>query len=223
MRSQSGVDFIAQEDVAEEYVFDSKDAPAESDSDDSAGDDGEIGDGADSIADGGAAVDDGASGWETQPDFASDATMSFILHTDAVYSVHASPAGPGTAVGGRLVASGGGDDRAFIWRSDTGQRMAELKGHTDSVVAVRFSADGKLLATGGLDGRVVIWNVDDASEKAVCEGADEVQWMYWHPKVHAPLDMRLCHPSSADSCGRARRCLQARRTERCGSGIAPAR
>ncbi len=77
------------------------------------------------------------------------------------------------------MASGGADDRAFLWRVSiaalhhtrtllrhlrfTSQAASpqagaedgytcELRGHTDTVSATAFSSDGSLLATAGLDG-----------------------------------------------------------------------
>ena len=67
-------------------------------------------------------------------------------HTDGVYAVAWSP------VQADLVATGGADDRAFIWRvgqeafEATGGAVLQLEGHSDTVCALAFSGDGAMLA-----------------------------------------------------------------------------
>ncbi len=59
-----------------------------------------------------------------------------------------------------VVATGGCDDAAYLWRvgqeayEATGGSLGthELGGHTDTVAALGFSASGQLLATAGMDG-----------------------------------------------------------------------
>jgi len=60
-----------------------------------------------------------------------------------------------------LVATGGQDDLAFLWRvgQDALESTAgtlstyELSGHTDSVASIGFNCTGTLVATGGMEGR----------------------------------------------------------------------
>jgi WD40 repeat protein len=108
-----------------------------------------------------------------------DASATFRAHTSSVYCVAANP------VFEDVVASGGGDDRAFLWSADDALLAHELRGHTDSVVACGFSVDGSLLATGALDNTVRVWDVEDGSCVATLDGpTDGVQWVDWHPKGH---------------------------------------
>ncbi len=58
---------------------------------------------------------------------------------------------------GKLLASGGRDNRVCLWNPQTGKCLRTLKGHTDIVSSVAFSPDGKLLATTG-GYTIRIWN-----------------------------------------------------------------
>ena len=58
-------------------------------------------------------------------DFEDDSAHSFTGHTDAVFAVAWNPAVQGS------VATGGGDDRAFLWRVGTADGTVELGGDRD--------------------------------------------------------------------------------------------
>eukprot|EP01134_Creolimax_fragrantissima_P005480 CFRG5480T1 len=105
----------------------------------------------------------------------------FARHDDSVYSLAISPADTNVS------ASGGGDDHAYIWRTENGVVLHELIGHTDSVTAVEFSFDGQYLATGGLDGQVLVWDVSTGKHVVSCEGCTEIEWLKWHTKGHVLL------------------------------------
>lgn len=77
------------------------------------------------------------------------------LHlSDAVVSVAWSP------VHADLVATGGCDDMAYLWRvgqdafEDSAGTLGthELQGHGDTIAAVAFNSTGTLLASAGMDG-----------------------------------------------------------------------
>mmetsp|Transcript_20091 Transcript_20091/g.33498 ORF Transcript_20091/g.33498 Transcript_20091/m.33498 type:complete len:416 (+) Transcript_20091:3-1250(+) len=106
-----------------------------------------------------------------------DAAAVMRGHTDSVYAVAISGTDPD------VVASGGGDDRAFLWSVSSGQHVHELRGHTDSIAASNFSADGRLLATGSMDGSVRIWDVHSGACTVALEGPSEaIEWLCWHPR-----------------------------------------
>ena len=80
-----------------------------------------------------------------------DAAGSFEQHEGAVFAVALHPVDPTLAV------SGGEDDLAYLFRVPSGEVVAKLTGHSDSVTSVGWSHDGEMVATGGMDGRVRIW------------------------------------------------------------------
>ena len=74
---------------------------------------------------------------------------TFGGHTDPVYAVAFNPRATD------VVATGGGDDRGFVWRVGEDAFMEnqgavfELTGHADTVTSIQFSStDSGLLATG---------------------------------------------------------------------------
>ncbi|CAG8592719.1 15045_t:CDS:10 [Rhizophagus irregularis] len=95
---------------------------------------------------------------------------------DSVYTIDINP------INENLIVSGGGDDKSFLWNSDTGEKLFELLGHTDSVTSALFSKDGQYVASGGMDGKVKVWKVENREFILSLEGPDEIVWLDWHPK-----------------------------------------
>ena len=95
------------------------------------------------------------------------ALRNFRSHGQPIFSISTHPTCPVLAV------SGGEDDHGYLWRLDTGEELAKLTGHTDSVVTTGWSSDGELVATGGMDGRVRVWR----RVKAATQG--QWDWARW--------------------------------------------
>lgn len=49
---------------------------------------------------------------------------------------------------GKFLASGSTDGRVLLWDIGHGLMIGELKGHTDTIYALKFSRDGEILASG---------------------------------------------------------------------------
>ena len=131
--------------------------------------------------------DDGGQG-AMQEDLVDDSIHCFEGHSAGVYAVAWSPTSPD------LVATGGSDDRAFIWRvgedayMETQGAVLELAGHTDTVCALAFSSDGTLLASGGMDCCVRVWNPTTGECLHTLDGPGEaVEWVRWHPRGNVIL------------------------------------
>ena len=78
------------------------------------------------------------------------------VHMDIVaggiWSVSFSP-------NGNLLAAASANNIVELWDVATEQKIATLRGHTDSVTSVSFSPNSNLLASGSFDGTVKLWDV----------------------------------------------------------------
>ncbi|GAA5866081.1 hypothetical protein JCM8547_000590 [Rhodosporidiobolus lusitaniae] len=185
---EDGPDFLTEDDVLEVEELEAEgDAPMSDDDEGAEGDEQDMHD------------DDDDEGRDDAMDMLDngldDSMCTTSLHRSASSSqdpaaVFALSLHPFTSL---LAVSGGEDDQAFIFRTDTGAQVAHLSGHSDSVTCAGFSHDGALCATAGMDGRVRVWRVrrrgaDEAWEECgwelavALEGPDEVNWIDWHPK-----------------------------------------
>ncbi|KAJ3047704.1 hypothetical protein HK097_011286 [Rhizophlyctis rosea] len=152
---QEEEDYVGQDEVAEEVEGDEGGEPMSEDEDDQAGPAG--GEGGQSVL-----VDDSVQG--------------FFDHREDVYAVAIHPTQQ------HLVASGGGDDKCYLWRLDNGEKVFDLGVHTDSVSAIGFSNDGQYVASAGLDGKVIVHNVSNGQHVVTLEGPTEITWLEWHPR-----------------------------------------
>lgn len=137
--------------------------------------------------------EDGESGDGALREEAVDMSVAcFAGHSDCVYSVAVHPTQPG------VVITGGGDDRAFLWRYSPGapesedfgagiEQGLELGGHTDTVTSVGFNFDGSLALTGSYDGKIQIWNTSSGALVQTLEGPEDIEWAVWHPRGNAVL------------------------------------
>ncbi|MBL8795762.1 MAG: WD40 repeat domain-containing protein [Planctomycetia bacterium] len=73
---------------------------------------------------------------------------------------------------GKLLASGCGDHRVYLWDAATGKLLRRLHGHQSGVNAVAFSADGQLLASGAgfEDFMVCVWETATGKEQRLLPG-----------------------------------------------------
>ncbi|CEG74565.1 hypothetical protein RMATCC62417_09753 [Rhizopus microsporus] len=109
-------------------------------------------------------------------ELADDSVQGFFDHRSPVYAIAMHPTSNG------IIMSGGGDDKSYLWRCDTGEMLKCLDGHTDSVTSVAFSCDGRYVASAGMDGKVRVWNAETGDFCVAVDGPDEVIWIDWHPK-----------------------------------------
>jgi len=105
-------------------------------------------------------------------DIQENATMIFDRHNDSVFCSRTSP-------NGEMIASGGQDDRGFIFDRN-GELYMALFGHKESVVSIDWNVDGSLLASGDMSGLVKIWDVQ--KKKSIIEfEEEEIECIKFHP------------------------------------------
>jgi WD40 repeat protein len=73
---------------------------------------------------------------------------------------------------GKVLASGGYDNRIRLWNPDTGKEVRILEGHKSYVNCIAVSADGKWLASGSQDHDLRLWEVDPGKERRRFLGHD---------------------------------------------------
>lgn len=128
------------------------------------------------------AEEEGAGSDAEFADEADDSIHIFTGHTGELYTVACSP------TDANLVATGGGDDKGFLWKVGQGDWAFELQGHKDSLSALAFSTDGQLLASGSLDNLIQVWDIASGNLKCTLEGpGGGIEWVTWHPRGHVVL------------------------------------
>lgn len=77
--------------------------------------------------------------------------------------------------GGTRIATIGTPSLAIrIWEAETGEMLAELKGHTDKVLSLTGSDGGKWLASCSTDLTVRVWDMDQGTTEVVLVGHKDV-------------------------------------------------
>lgn len=69
-----------------------------------------------------------------------------------------------------LAAGGWGDDRVKLWNVATGDQIASLEGHDNTVNGLAFSPAGNILASGSNDNTVKLWDVASWKEIVTLTG-----------------------------------------------------
>ncbi|XP_049870030.1 angio-associated migratory cell protein [Pectinophora gossypiella] len=105
------------------------------------------------------------------------AKLVFNKHNGSVFCCDIHPSG-------KLAATGGEDDKAYVWSVETGEVVLDCTGHKDSVIFVGFSSDGAYLATADMCGLIKVWKCNlennDPWTVAFEYEADDLTWGQWH-------------------------------------------
>ncbi|CAG9809908.1 unnamed protein product [Chironomus riparius] len=109
-----------------------------------------------------------------------DSILTFSKHTSALFCGNFS-------TDGSLAVTGGEDDKAYVWATDTGDVVFEVTEHKDSVIAAEFSYDGAYLATGDMAGELRVFKIDKNYKKVWEFSMGDMSWMQWHRKSNVLL------------------------------------
>ena len=103
-----------------------------------------------------------------------DSIQGFFEHKAPVYTVSINPADES------MVASGGGDDKVYIWDSKTGALLHQISDFADSVSQIIFDDEGKFLAVASMEKTIRVY--ETASFKLTCrlECESEVNFISWY-------------------------------------------
>lgn len=117
---------------------------------------------------------------ETAGPSRDDAVFTFVGHTGPVFcgSLHPTE---------KLAVTGGEDDKAYVWNTDTGDIVFEVTGHNDSVIAADFSSDGAYLMTGDMAGRIQVFKLSQDYKLAWDFDMGDMSWLQWHPAANVLL------------------------------------
>ncbi|KYM79428.1 Angio-associated migratory cell protein [Atta colombica] len=83
---------------------------------------------------------------------------------------------------GNLVATGGEDDKGYLWNANTGEGILSTDdSHNDSVIFSDFNYNDKYVATADMRGKIKLWRISD--KICVWETAlmNDINWIKWHP------------------------------------------
>jgi WD40 repeat protein len=82
-------------------------------------------------------------------------------HQGAIYDAAAHPQAVALGdVTSRLIATAGADASLRLWCSATGRQLQQLRGHSDRVTRLHWSACGSQLASASSDGTSRLWRLD---------------------------------------------------------------
>lgn len=120
--------------------------------------------------------DDEADDEGMEEDEEDHAATVFIKHTGSVFCGSLSK-------DGKLAATGGEDDKAYIWNTATGEVIHECTGHQDSVIFADFNHDDSYIATGDMSGIIQVWKMSN-KERIWDFNTGDATWMKWHKQAN---------------------------------------
>lgn len=109
-----------------------------------------------------------------------DAAVTFAKHNRPVFCGCLHPTLD-------LAVTGGEDDKAYVWSTESGDVVYEVDGHKDSIICAEFSSDGNFLATGDLAGDIQVFKVNNNYAKVWEFSMGDMAWMQWHTAANVLL------------------------------------
>lgn len=127
---------------------------------------------------------DDENGDQRKSPIQDDSIFTFQQHVAPVFACALHPQND-------LCATGGEDDKVYVWHRKTGDVIHEITDHKDTVTEVHFNHDGTYLATGDMAGEILLHKLQESSGNADKEGGltlrkvweysmGDMSWMRWH-------------------------------------------
>ena len=79
-----------------------------------------------------------------------------------------------------LVATGGEDDKGYVWRLEDGEVVFTMDGWSDSVTEMAWNKDCSMLAAADMSGNIKVWKYPGYKLAWSFELGQDVLWLRWH-------------------------------------------
>ena len=83
---------------------------------------------------------------------------------------------------GRQLVTGDASGSVVVWDAKTGRQSVSLKGHSDAINDIAYSADGKYIISGSKDASVRLWDSQTGRQLSVARTKDPVESVSFGPK-----------------------------------------
>jgi len=108
-----------------------------------------------------------------EPPERDDSVITFHKHDAAIFCAALHPTE-------NLAVTGGEDDKAYVWNTDTGDVVFTVEGHSDSVISAEFSHDGVYVATADMAGEIQVFKTTKEYKKIWNFSMGDMCWLKWH-------------------------------------------
>ena len=114
--------------------------------------------------------------YENSKEVVDDSKLVFSKHSGSVFccSLNSSEG---------LVATGGEDDKGYVWRLEDGEVMFTMDEWGDSVTEVAWNKDGSMLAAADMAGNIKVWKYPGYKQVWSFELGQDVLWLQWHAQA----------------------------------------
>ena len=86
-----------------------------------------------------------------------------------------------------LVASGGEDDKGYVWKLKDGEVVFSMEEWSDSVTEMVWNKDCSMLAAADMAGNIKVWKYPGFKLAWSFELGQDVLWLQWHPQASVLL------------------------------------
>jgi WD40 repeat protein len=95
---------------------------------------------------------------------------------------------------GKYIASAAGDNKVWLWETESGEKLAAFSGHKAAVLCIAFSPNGKLLASGSGDNDIRMWDAKSGENLFVLSEHTDDVW-----SVAFSTDSKILASGSGDN------------------------